>query len=95
MSTVVPLSILSNWEKQLLDHCMPGALKSYVYYGTGRNISTDELAKYDVVITTYQVCVTEHAEANPTGARTKKKKTEELIRYQLEGVLTSPRPENH
>ncbi|KIY67158.1 hypothetical protein CYLTODRAFT_490860 [Cylindrobasidium torrendii FP15055 ss-10] len=76
---IVPLSILSNWEKQLLDHCTPGALKSYVYYGNGRNISTDELAKYDVVITTYQVCVTEHAEANATGARTKKKKTERSL----------------
>ncbi|KAF7306156.1 hypothetical protein HMN09_00770900 [Mycena chlorophos] len=30
---VAPLSVLSNWEKQIQDHCLPGALTYYVYHG--------------------------------------------------------------
>ncbi|TFK73969.1 hypothetical protein BDN72DRAFT_789912 [Pluteus cervinus] len=54
---VVPLSVLSNWEKQIQDHCVAGALTSYVYYGTGRDMLANALANYDVVITTYQTVV--------------------------------------
>ncbi|KAL1741859.1 SNF2 family N-terminal domain-containing protein [Schizophyllum fasciatum] len=70
---VAPLSILSNWEKQLEDHCAPGALKSCTYYGATRGMSAEELKKYDVVITTYQVISGEHAE-RAGGQPAKKKK---------------------
>jgi SWI/SNF-related matrix-associated actin-dependent regulator of chromatin subfamily A3 len=52
---VVPLSVLSNWEKQIRDHCVPNTLSHAVYYGSGRNLSAKDLQKYDVVVTTYQV----------------------------------------
>ncbi|EJD03150.1 uncharacterized protein FOMMEDRAFT_108290 [Fomitiporia mediterranea MF3/22] len=58
---VVPLSLISNWEGQIKEHCAPGSLKYHVYYGAGRSTSPDRLRKYDVVITTYQVVVGEHA----------------------------------
>jgi len=47
---------MSNWEKQIEEHCVRGALSSCVYYGATRSLSPQELMKYDVVITTYQVC---------------------------------------
>ncbi|TBU43646.1 SNF2 family N-terminal domain-containing protein [Dichomitus squalens] len=57
---VVPLSVMSNWEKQIEDHVQPGALTSCVYYGKTRDMSPTELKKYDVVITTYQTVVQDH-----------------------------------
>ena len=73
-TTVAPLSIISNWEKQLEDHCAPGALKSCTYYGATRGMSAEELKKYDVVITTYQVISGEWADrAGGQPARKKKK----------------------
>jgi len=53
--TVVPLSVMSNWEKQIDDHCVSGVLSSCVYYGATRSMTPQELMKHDVVITTYQV----------------------------------------
>ena len=72
---VVPLSIISNWEKQIDDHCQPGSLTSCVYYGKGRELSASELMRYDVVITTYQTVVQDHELALPgkSGARSAKK----------------------
>ncbi|KLO20367.1 hypothetical protein SCHPADRAFT_897662 [Schizopora paradoxa] len=64
---VVPLSIMSNWETQIKEHCQKDAISSYVYYGTGRSIDTDQLKKYDVVITTYQVVTKEHENAMKAG----------------------------
>jgi SWI/SNF-related matrix-associated actin-dependent regulator of chromatin subfamily A3 len=53
--SVVPLSVMSNWEKQIEEHCVRGVLSSCVYYGATRSMSPQELMEYDVVITTYQV----------------------------------------
>lgn len=60
---VCPLSVLSNWEKQIADHVQRGKLKTIVYYGPGRNTSVEELQKADVVITTYQVVTGDHTKA--------------------------------
>jgi SWI/SNF-related matrix-associated actin-dependent regulator of chromatin subfamily A3 len=57
--SVAPLSVLSNWETQVKEHIAPGALTSCTYYGTGRNLSAAELKKYDIIITTYNVVVSE------------------------------------
>ncbi len=64
---VVPLSIMSNWEGQIKDHCHTDALTSHVYYGAGRSIDPDQLKKFDVVITTYQVVAKEHENAVKSG----------------------------
>ncbi len=60
MTLVVPLSVMSNWEKQIEDHVQPDALTSCVYYGRTRDMSPAELKRYDVVITTYQTVVQDH-----------------------------------
>lgn len=71
---VVPLSILSNWEKQLADHCIPGTLTSCVYYGANRGLSVAELQKFEAVITTYQTVAAEFDDSNGANAPAKKKK---------------------
>jgi SWI/SNF-related matrix-associated actin-dependent regulator of chromatin subfamily A3 len=72
---VAPVSILSNWEKQISDHCVPGKVSTYLYYGNNRSISAEDLQRYDIVITTYQTIAGEHAQAEgSTGAGPSKKK---------------------
>ncbi|KZT67187.1 hypothetical protein DAEQUDRAFT_407067 [Daedalea quercina L-15889] len=78
---VVPLSILSNWEKQIEDHVQPGTLTSCVYYGATRSMTPEDLKQYDIVITTYQTVTNEHGDALATsasdgGSVKKKKKVE-------------------
>lgn len=67
---VAPLSVLSNWEKQIEEHCTPGTLSSCVYYGSSRGLNAEELQAYDIVITTYQTVTGEHDD----GASAAKKK---------------------
>ncbi|KAF9451964.1 hypothetical protein P691DRAFT_772701 [Macrolepiota fuliginosa MF-IS2] len=76
---VAPLSIISNWEKQIEDHCVPGALSSCVYYGSNRNLSAQDLQKYDAVITTYQTITGEHGSLDTEGGSRKKRKTEQAL----------------
>ncbi len=52
---VAPLSTLANWEEQIAAHIKPKTLKYYVYHGSNRTTDIDELAKYDLVITTYSI----------------------------------------
>ncbi|CDO69292.1 hypothetical protein BN946_scf184976.g11 [Trametes cinnabarina] len=72
---VVPLSVMSNWEKQIKDHVKSGALTYCVYYGKNRSLSPAELKSFDVVVTTYQTVAIEHdlASANKAEAPTAKK----------------------
>lgn len=83
----MPLSVLSNWEKQIEDHVQPGALTSCVYYGATRAMTTEDLKKYDIVITTYQTVTNEHADASvaPAGddGSTKKKRKTQGSLFQL------------
>lgn len=65
---VAPLSVLSNWTTQILEHCA-GSLSNFVYYDSGRNVTPDHLEKFDVVITTYQVVAQDFNSSN--GVKTK------------------------
>ena len=56
---VAPLSTLANWEEQIAAHLKPKTLKYYVYHGSSRTSDIDELAKYDIVITTYSIVSSE------------------------------------
>jgi len=71
--------VLSNWEKQIEEHCTSGTLSSCVYYGSSRGLSVAELQKYDIVITTYQTVTGEHEEGATTGRAKKKKRTEKNL----------------
>ncbi|EPE31291.1 P-loop containing nucleoside triphosphate hydrolase [Glarea lozoyensis ATCC 20868] len=50
---VSPLSTIANWEEQIKQHVKPGALKYYIYHGSGRIKDVNKLAQFDLVITTY------------------------------------------
>ncbi|KZT00465.1 uncharacterized protein LAESUDRAFT_553779 [Laetiporus sulphureus 93-53] len=64
---VVPLSVLSNWEKQIEDHVIAGALTHCAYYGNTRSKTPEQLKQYDVVITTYQTVAGEHGDSVSSG----------------------------
>lgn len=76
---VAPLSVLSNWEKQIEEHCTPGTLSSCVYYGSSRGLSAAELQTFDIVITTYQTVTGEHNDGASADAPAKKKKTNKSL----------------
>lgn len=73
------MSILSNWEKQIDDHCTPNTLSYCIYYGAGRSIDAAELQEYDVVITTYQTVVQEDPNAPKPANQSKKKKMDNSL----------------
>jgi SWI/SNF-related matrix-associated actin-dependent regulator of chromatin subfamily A3 len=45
---VCPLSVLSNWQKQIQDHVVSGGLTCYTYHGDNKSVSATTLASYDV-----------------------------------------------
>lgn len=77
----MPLSVLSNWQTQIDEHCVPGALTYITYYGTNRNLGAEELGKYDVVLTTYQTVVSDHNGGSKVAVEgsSKRKKTESTL----------------
>ena len=56
---VVPLSAVSNWVSQIKEHIDPQAVTYYVFHGPSRTTKFLELAKYDLVITTYSTILSE------------------------------------
>ncbi|EMC96373.1 hypothetical protein BAUCODRAFT_472676 [Baudoinia panamericana UAMH 10762] len=50
---ICPKSVMSNWQEQIQQHVQKGALTFYNYHGASRTNDPEELAKYDVVLTTY------------------------------------------
>lgn len=58
---IAPLSTLNNWEEQIGTHIKKGALSYYLYHGQNRLTSLDELAKYDMIITTYSIVSSEYS----------------------------------
>lgn len=59
---VAPLALIKQWEAEIKDKVeRDHALKVLVHHGPSRTKSHNELKKYDVVITTYQILASEHA----------------------------------
>ncbi|KAF3767673.1 hypothetical protein M406DRAFT_288811 [Cryphonectria parasitica EP155] len=50
---VCPLSTITNWEEQIKQHIRPGGLTYHIYHGPHRIKDLNQLATYDLVITTY------------------------------------------
>jgi len=75
------VSVLSNWQTQIDEHCAPGALTYVTYYGTNRNLSAEQLGEYDVVLTTYQTVVSDHSGGSKTivEGSSKRKRTESTL----------------
>ncbi|KAF3188168.1 hypothetical protein TWF225_003932 [Orbilia oligospora] len=60
---ICPLSVLVNWEDQIKAHVVPDAISYYVYHGNNRLSDLNELAKYDMVITTYALAASDFGKA--------------------------------
>lgn len=56
---ICPMSVLSSWDDEIKKHVTPGKLRVYVYHGASRMQYTHELAKFDIVLTTYNTVATE------------------------------------
>lgn len=56
---VAPVSTASNWEEQIKAHVKSGTLDYYIYHGQNRTQDVEQLAKYQLVITTYSIIATE------------------------------------
>ena len=82
--------MLSNWEKQIEEHCTPETLSSCVYYGSSRGLSATELRKYDIVITTYQTVTGEHDDDVPASGSAKKKKRTDKNLFEMQWKVCSP-----
>lgn len=50
---VCPKSVLSNWSEQLHSHIKPGMLSMMTYHGASRSQVIEDLAQYDIILTTY------------------------------------------
>ncbi|KAK4778068.1 hypothetical protein SAY87_018255 [Trapa incisa] len=66
---VCPPSVFATWIAQLEEHTISGKLKIYMYYGTERTRSVQELSKYDIVLTTYSTLASEQASQDETPVR--------------------------
>ncbi|KAK3303320.1 SNF2 family N-terminal domain-containing protein [Chaetomium strumarium] len=67
---VAPLALIRQWEAEIKEKVAQGhELKVCVHHGPNRTKDSKVLAKYDVVITTYQILVSEHGNSNPDRTR--------------------------
>jgi len=53
----VPLSLLAQWEEEIIRHSKEKSLIIYQYYGTRR--TGERFGEYDVVLTTYDIIAKE------------------------------------
>ncbi|KXL47710.1 hypothetical protein M433DRAFT_3165 [Acidomyces richmondensis BFW] len=58
---VCPKSVMSNWEEQIRSHLKPNQLNICVYHGSNREDDIEELAKYDIVLSTYGTVAAEYS----------------------------------
>ncbi|KAK4100867.1 hypothetical protein N658DRAFT_85518 [Parathielavia hyrcaniae] len=56
---VCPLSTVTNWEEQIKQHIKPDSFTYYIYHGPNRIKDVEQLANFDLVITTYGSVVSE------------------------------------
>ncbi|WEW57280.1 DEAD-like helicase superfamily protein [Emydomyces testavorans] len=56
---VSPLSAVGNWVNQIKEHLQEGSISYYVFHGPSRTEDPTELAKYDLVITTYSTVLSD------------------------------------
>lgn len=56
---VSPLSAVGNWVSQIKEHLEENAITYYVFHGPSRTEDPGELAKYDIIITTYSTILSD------------------------------------
>lgn len=64
---VAPLALIRQWETEIIEKLAKShQLKVCVHHGPNRTKKFKELALYDVVVTTYQILVSEHGHSSPS-----------------------------
>ncbi|GME23591.1 Snf2 family helicase [Neofusicoccum parvum] len=59
---VAPLALIKQWESEVKTRVLPShKLKVLVHHGPSRTKRAEDLKKYDIVVTTYQILASEHA----------------------------------
>ncbi|CAK7221925.1 hypothetical protein SCUCBS95973_004666 [Sporothrix curviconia] len=62
---VAPLALIRQWEAEIKEKVSADhALRVCVHHGPQRTVRPQDLAKFDVVITTYQILVSEHSHSD-------------------------------
>ncbi|SOS80540.1 DNA repair protein RAD5, putative [Plasmodium sp. gorilla clade G1] len=57
---IAPLALIYQWKEEIERHTKEGFVTCYIYYGTSKDISSEELSGYSVVLTTYSTLVSEY-----------------------------------
>ncbi|KAI9594613.1 SNF2 family N-terminal domain-containing protein [Syncephalis fuscata] len=60
---ICPLSVISNWDEQIVTHVVPKTLSVYVHHGISRVEDVASLAGFDVVITTFNLVSLHYSKA--------------------------------
>lgn len=73
---VCPLSVVSNWEDQIKEHCSRQKRpRIYIYHGPTRSHSTKWIADHDIVLTTYSTLGSEFSNQSTWVTETETKKS--------------------
>ncbi|KAG0224120.1 hypothetical protein BGW41_005246 [Actinomortierella wolfii] len=83
---VAPVALVYQWENEIINKTTPGLLKVCVHYGGRKVKDAQELARYDVVITTYGVVSNEMGH-NGQGGRRAAKPIGELFKLQFHRII--------
>ncbi|GAW82141.1 DNA repair protein RAD5 [Plasmodium gonderi] len=57
---IAPLALIYQWKQEIERHTKEGFMTSYIYYGSSKDVTSEELSKYSVVLTTYSTLVSEY-----------------------------------
>ena len=77
---VCPLSVLSAWIDQIDAHIKKDIVNVVVYHGAGRTKNEEEIMSCDIVLTTYDVLVSEYFPQNEgSTSLNKKRKSQGLL----------------
>ncbi|XP_074113607.1 transcription termination factor 2-like [Cotesia typhae] len=63
---ICPASLLQQWKNEIKNHCHENILMAKIYHGTQRTCDRRLLARYDVVITTYNLVAREYSLKSPS-----------------------------
>lgn len=82
---IAPLSLLYQWKEEIIRHTSKGFISVYVYYSENKYISSEELSKYNVVLTTYSTAAAEYANCFVNKKRKKSFKSNDKKKSYKEG----------
>ena len=56
---VCPMTLISQWVEEIRTKLAPGVMSVYMYYGNERHMSSDQLRKHDVIVTSYGTLISD------------------------------------